>query len=983
MARYQITRKVLTPMEEYDIEKLKYVEPKRGEDFYNPLTQRFMKNTRKNRVNVLKKVEDHNQKLITKYIAAELSRTTDIYDIPPPRPVRQDNVNYGRNIRQAMGGYFTTIDINNANHLAGVRYLREISTFKAMKSIIQRQFKKNGPLHLYTACFVIFKKDELNTEAAVGAKSRNILTINDIPDVVTEILDELIYRIDIWEGRGSGFTVEYIDRVELNFARYRPLGGASYIPTPDKLKSKNAIQNPKNENDHKCAMYAILMYLHPANLNSERINQYIPHIKKYNWEGVEFPAKITHLKKFEQNNNISINVYMYDNKEDSIIPVKLNKDIKDKHINLLLLTNMEGNSHYTLIKNFSSLVSSKMNKHEHKTYPCFYCLHLCSSEEVLKKHVVWCKHSTNSSDGRIMMPKADILGNLPTLQFKNYKYKTKAPFVIYADFEAILRPAIGHVENVNTKTRLENIHVPCGFCLYAVSSFENIKFNPILYRGENCMDVFFKKLTGLNIKIRKYIKTKVDLVMTDANIKDFDKAKVCHICEKPFIATEPKARDHCHFTGKYRGAAHMSCNVNLNDKDYKTPVIFHNLKNYDAHFIISAIDRNKTVYDIYDKETGEVKGQGEKKLTVIANNAEKYMSFTYDGLRFIDSYQFLSASLDELVNNLKKSNIDNLKHTKTHMGDHWLLACQKGVYPYEYMNSFDKFDEKTLPPKTAFYSNLYESEIDDKDYKHAKMVWETVKMNNMGEYHDYYLKSDVLLLADVFETFRNKIKASHELDPAHYITLPSYSWDAMLHHTKIELELLTDYEMLCMVEAGRGGISVISHRYAKANNPYLGEDKYDPNLVNSYIIYLDSNNLYGGSMEEYLLYRGFQWLPINKFHSVDDINKKPTLLSNNPNEGYFLMVDLDYPNKLHDIHNDYPLAAEKLVVKKDMYSHWKKMRTILLKKDIDKITDNYNVDDYMADMKENTITKLCPNLLKKTEYVVHSKNLEYYIKKRI
>ena len=147
MARYQITRKVLTPMEEYDIEKLKYVEPKRGEDFYNPLTQRFMKNTRKNRVNVLKKVEDHNQKLITKYIAAELSRTTDIYDIPPPRPVRQDNVNYGRNIRQAMGGYFTTIDINNANHLAGVRYLREISTFKAMKSIIQRQFKKNVVVH--------------------------------------------------------------------------------------------------------------------------------------------------------------------------------------------------------------------------------------------------------------------------------------------------------------------------------------------------------------------------------------------------------------------------------------------------------------------------------------------------------------------------------------------------------------------------------------------------------------------------------------------------------------------------------------------------------------------------------------------------------------------------------------------------------------------------------------------------------------------
>ena len=222
-------------------------------------------------------------------------------------------------------------------------------------------------------------------------------------------------------------------------------------------------------------------------------------------------------------------------------------------------------------------------------------------------------------------------------------------------------------------------------------------------------------------------------------------------------------------------------------------------------------------------------------------------------------------------------------------------------------------------------------------------------MKNMGDYHDHYLKKDVLLLADVFEKFIGTCLKYYGLDPCHYFSSPGLSWDAMLKMTGVKLEKISDIDKYLFIEKGlRGGISYIAKRYAKANNKYMND--YDPKKQSTFISYLHMNNLYGRAMSEYLPYEGFEWLKnIDEFDliSISEIS----LI------GYFLEVDLKYPDELHELHNDFPLAPEKLAVSSDMLSKYCK-----------KIADKYEI-------KVGDVKKLISNLGNKTNYVVHYRNL--------
>ena len=226
-------------------------------------------------------------------------------------------------------------------------------------------------------------------------------------------------------------------------------------------------------------------------------------------------------------------------------------------------------------------------------------------------------------------------------------------------------------------------------------------------------------------------------------------------------------------------------------------------------------------------------------------------------LVFLDSFQFMSSSLDNLVKNLPN---EAFKYTKQEFKkEQFNLMKQKGVYPYDHMDSFEKFNQTELPKKEQFYSILNNEHITDEDYQHAQNVWNTFKLQSMGEYHDLYLKSDVLLLADVFENFRKTCMQYYKLDPCHYFTSPGLSWDAMLKMTDIKLELMVNIDMYQFIEKGmRGGISYIANRYGKANNKYM--KSYDEKAPSKYIMYQDANNLYGYSMSQYLPTGGFKWL---------------------------------------------------------------------------------------------------------------------------
>ncbi|KAL9970028.1 hypothetical protein ACROYT_G022337 [Oculina patagonica] len=320
---------------------------------------------------------------------------------------------------------------------------------------------------------------------------------------------------------------------------------------------------------------------------------------------------------------------------------------------------------------------------------------------------------------------------------------------------------------------------------------------------------------------------------------------------------------------------------------------------------IERLDYSKIEFPVTIKQYNKIEKQNEININVFGyENKQPYPIYISK-----ENFQFMSSSLEKLVSNLPK---ESLKYTSEIFESKQLnLMSRKGIYPYDYMDSFDKFNEK-LPKKEDFYSILNDEHISDDDYKHAKNVWKTFKIKNMGEYHDLYLKSDVLLLADVFESFRKTCLEYYKLDPCHYFTSPGLSWDAMLKMTDIKLELMTDVDMYQFIEKGmRGGISYIAHRYGKANNKYM--KKYDEKAPSKYIMYLDANNLYGYAMSQYLPTGCFRWLTQKQ---IDETNLAK--YKEDSKKGLILEVDLEYPKELHNHHNDYPLGAEK-VKAEDVY----------------------------------------------------------------
>ena len=521
-----------------------------------------------------------------------------------------------------------------------------------------------------------------------------------------------------------------------------------------------------------------------------------------------------------------------------------------------------------------------MTKHKGAHFFCRFCLHGFIREALLKAHEGECfVHGGQKT----------VFPDDTTVKFNNIAKQLKVPFVVYADFESILDP----VDIETSKTTKYQQHHVCSYMYYIVGSVPGVPtFEPRLYVGEDAADHL---LTSLARDVKRFIlpiieRDAVEMIYDDAAREKFLSATHCHICREPLGAREGSSvivRDHCHFTGAFRGAAHQLCNLEyaMDKERYKLPIIFHNLRGYDAHLIMQAVSSKHT-----------------KSVSVIPNNFERYVSFTIGRLKFIDSMQFLSCSLATLVENLKtETDFAHLRHAFPVAAEADLLV-RKGVYPYDYMDSVARFEETSLPTKEHFYNQLNDEEVSDEDYAHAQRVWTTFKCATVREYHDLYLKTDVLLLADVFEKFRTMSLEAYSLDPAHYYSLPALSWDAALKCSRVELDLIVDIDMYQMVERGlRGGVSMISHRHAVAS-------------ADCALIYLDANSLYAWAMSQPLPTTDFEWS--DELSGAADV----MAIEDDAEYGYILEVDLEYPDSLHGAHNDYPLAPQKMAITRDMLS---------------------------------------------------------------
>ena len=530
---------------------------------------------------------------------------------------------------------------------------------------------------------------------------------------------------------------------------------------------------------------------------------------------IKYPVDLKGINEFERlNSSIAISVFAY-SEEDKVYPLRISGHRNRLHKIKLLLITEEEKRHYCLIKNMSRLVSSQTTKHHGAIFICEGCFKHFPSEKSLKAHE---EHCNTDECIKINMPKKGS-----SIFFKELWKSQRVPFIIYADTESLLKPIQSCESDPSRKyTNKYQKHEPTSFSYYIKCFDDNVlSVKPRIYTGEDAMQKFVEWIEGDIAYIANI--PKVDMIFGKEESKRYDEETICWLCGGELGCD--KVRDHCHYTGKYRGAAHNKCNLKYRKPKF-TPVVFHNLSGYDAHLFIKNLG-----YDLGN-------------INCIANNEEKYISFTKTitvgryknkegktenkthNIRFIYSFKFMSDSLDNLVNNLPEEAFNNIKRYYT--GDELNLIKRKGVYPYEYMDSIERFKENKLPPKESFYSSLNDKNISDEDYAHAKKVWDAFKMEDLKDYHELYNKTDVLLLADVFENYRDICTKIYKLDPAHYFTAPGLSWDACLKMTGVRLELLTDVDMLLMVEKGiRGGVSMVSKRFSKANNKYMG-DKFKP-----------------------------------------------------------------------------------------------------------------------------------------------------------
>ena len=773
-----------------------------------------------------------------------------------------------------------------------------------------------------------------------------IINETDIKLAIQASQQQILNKIAQWISEGSGWTIQLIENHYINIVNYNPLKGSSYIELPQELRnSAKGLINMKNK-DNECFRWCHIRHLNPQYKDPQRIKKTDKqYIEKLDYSSIEFPVTVKQINKIEKQNNICINLFGYEEKQK--FPIYISKEKYQDHMELLLITEGE-NQHYVLIKDFNKFMFNQ-TKHEHRKYFCMYCLQCFSREDVLTEHKNNCI-SINGKQAINMPEKGD------KVYFKNRHKQLPVPFVIYADFEALTEKIQGcQPNNEKSYTEAYQKHTDCGYGYKVVCCYDDKYSKPVqIHRGENAVHKFMENMleevNWCKSKMKKHFNK--PLKMTKEDEKDFQKAIKCHICDQQYTDKDIRVRDHCHITGKFRGSAHQDCNLKLRIKpdNIKIPVILHNLRGYDSHFIMQQIGEIAKKH-AYKNKRGE---ECHMNINCIPNNMEKYLAFMLGNhLVFLDSLQFMNSSLDNLIKNLPD---EAFKYTKQEFEkEQFNLMKQKGIYPYDHMDSFDRFNETKLPVQQDFYSILNNEHISDEQYKHAQNVWNTFNLKTMGDYHDLYLKSDILLLADVFENFRKTCLQYYKLDPCHYFTSPGLSWDAMLKMTAIKLELMVDIDMFQFIEKGmRGGISYIANRYGKANNKYM--KNYDEKAPSKYIMYLDANNLYGWAMSQYLPTGNFKWLSQNQIKKTN-LSK----YTENSEKGLILEVDLEYPQELHDLHNDYPLGPEKVKVAENMLSDYCK-----------EIAKQFNIS-------AGLVPKLIPTLNDKEKYVLHYRNLQLYL----
>ena len=443
-----------------------------------------------------------------------------------------------------------------------------------------------------------------------------------------------------FEFDGGNFLYYDFNKISIN-------RGGSYIDSSKWLKDKKSTINPIN-NDYKCFQYAVTLALNLDKIrkNPQRISKIKPFIDQYNRKDIDFPATSKDWKKFELNNEIALNILyvLHDTRKIHVAYKSKHNLTREKQVILLMISNGE-NWHYLVVKNLVGLLKGIASNHKED----FYCLNFFCAYSTKNKLAAHKKICENHDYCHVEMPTKDN----NTIKYNQGQKSIKLPFVLYADLECLHKKISACQNNPNQSSTTEiNKHTPSGYSLLTHCSFDKSKNKLNHYRGKDCMKKFCKDLREHATKIINYEKKKM-IPLTIKEKIHYNKQEICYICKKEFDKRDKKnykVRDHCHYTGKYRGAAHNICNLRYKIPK-KIPVVFHNGSTYDYHFIIK-----------------ELVKEFEGNFECLGENTEKYIAFSAPikkkienknieatcKIRFIDSYRFMSMPLSKLIDNLSK-----------------------------------------------------------------------------------------------------------------------------------------------------------------------------------------------------------------------------------------------------------------------------------------------------------------------------------------
>jgi hypothetical protein len=822
----------------------------------------------------------------------------------------------------------------------------EIMKYRIVRKLLDFWNERQQPFKfyiLYGSNFIKPTSGEIS-EADYGSYY-NLAIYNDseIESKVNKAINNIInsmQNINIdseWVWYESKFIILRL----FTFSRGTYAGRGGEVSLPKWVQNKKCCVNIKNDDD-KCFLWCVLRALHPVQHNKERINDLIQYQNELFTHMLNFPVQINNavLNHFEVCNNLRLNIFYIGNKKGEVYSVYVSDRIDCQRVVDLGLIMIDNKAHYCYITDINRLLCDEDSKN--KRYFCRRCLCSSPDEGKLKEHERVC----------VEFPAAKVvLRKDGALKFSDYDKLLWNHYVIYSDFECTFKdnkyspvsftvfcPLVGHIQYMSQPDpyvlmekfwlELDNIRTK----IMTVLNYPNKLYEKAVTKSDICwicqkkFDKCFKYYIGETARRNGYVVINGHQIPYDV-FENPDKYSlppdiVNKINQVKRIKNERlyEVEDYDDVTGEFRGTVHKQCRDKLKTNKLRIPVVFHNGSGFDFHLILRYLPINVI-------KVLSAKGVS----SVIARTMEKYMSFTISNFVFIDSFSFLPTSIQKLGEILKKSNAYNYTHQYMPREHHNILD-KKLHFPYEWLDSYDKLQEPCLPPIEAFYSHLRKKHISQAEYDETIETFKALGCTNVNMYLQIYNKMDVLILADAMTNYRRTVYNEFHIDPLNFISAPACAWKCALRKSNVELDYITDNDMLLMIERGiRGGMCGIgskSHAVVKD----AGKES---------IVYIDANNLYGYTMMQPLPVGGFKWL------SNEELECVKRALETGNEAGVIpclLEVDLEYPKHLFTLHNDYPLAPHKLEVSKGQ-------------------------------------VKLCQTFLDKNNYVVHYKNLIYYLQK--